>query len=86
MDALNVDLTMIAAIWMGGCVLLVPLAGLTARFAFKPLLESVARIRAAGRETDPGVEARLEALEQRLSDLVRAVEDAAERNREQRAA
>ncbi len=88
MGPLNVDLTLITAIWMGGSVLLVPLAGLTARFGLKPLLESVARVRAAGREAQGGAEAqaRFDALEARLAELAAAVERLASEPRGERRA
>lgn len=85
MPDLNVDLTSIAAIWMGGSVLLVPLAGLTARFGIMPLLDSVARLRAAGRAGE-APDTRLEALERRLAELARAVDRLAEESRRGRAA
>ena len=70
------NLTLIAAIWMGGAVLLVPLAGFTARFGLKPLLDSVARMRAAERaaRVEPELDARFAALEHRMRDLTRAVD------------
>ena len=54
MELINV-LTSALTIWIVAVVALVPLAGLTARFGLKPVLDSVARLRAAGRgahETD----------------------------------
>jgi hypothetical protein len=41
MDVLPIDLTAIVAIVMGISVVLVPVIGLTARFALKPLVESM---------------------------------------------
>lgn len=86
MQDLNLDLTSIAAIWMGGSVLMVALAGLTARFGLVPLLDSVARLRAAGRAQAAAPDARLEALERRLAELARAVDRAAEEAHRGRAA
>lgn len=76
MQEFNVDLTMIAAIWMGAALLMVPLVGLTARFGFKPLLDSVARMRASDRATRDQAEqdARYAALERRVRELTRAVD------------
>lgn len=48
MPVMDVDITALVAIWMGGLILLVPLAGLTARFALEPVLDAVARVRRAG--------------------------------------
>lgn len=87
MPDFTIDLTAISAIWMGGSVLLVPLAGLTARFGIKPLLDSVARVRAAGRHGEAAeLEARFEAMEQGFRDLARSVERLAEESRRGRAA
>lgn len=41
---LPIDLTAIVAIIMGMLVVLIPIAGLTARFALKPVVESLARV------------------------------------------
>lgn len=69
MQDFNLDLTSIAAIWMSGSVLMVALAGITARFGLVPLLDSVARLRAAGRGGGSAPDSRLEALERRLAAL-----------------
>lgn len=42
---LPIDLTAIVAIVMGMLVVLIPIAGLTARFALKPVVEALARYR-----------------------------------------
>lgn len=88
MPDFNVDLTALAAIWMGGSVLLVPLAGITARYGIRPLLDSVARMRAAGvaRSETEALEGRFAALERGLDDLARAVDRLAEESRRGRAA
>jgi hypothetical protein len=87
MPDLNVDLTALAAIWMGGSVILVPLAGLTARYGIRPLLDSVARLRAAGgRGEAEALEGRFAALERGMDDLARAVDRLAEESRSGRAA
>ena len=52
----------IVAILVGGLAILIPIAGLTLRFALKPALESLARLREDQTQTQ---EVRL--LEQRLS-------------------
>jgi len=41
---LPIDLTAIVAIILGMMTILIPIAGLTARFALKPLVESLARL------------------------------------------
>jgi len=86
MPAFDVDLTVLAALWMGGCVLLVPLAGLTARFGLKPVLDSVARLRAAGRGDSAALERRFEVLERGLDELTRAVDRLAAESRRDRVA
>lgn len=86
MPDLNVDLTTLAAIWMGGSALLVPLAGLTARFGLRPLVDSVARMRAARPADDAGMQTRFEALERRMEEMARAVDRLADESRRGRAA
>lgn len=71
MDVVPVDLTAIVGIVMGMLVILIPIAGFTARFALKPIAEAMARVReaqGAGREMEL-VRQRLELLEQRLSGM-----------------
>lgn len=87
MPDFNADLTLIAAIWMGGSILLVPLAGLAARFGLKPLLDSVARVRAAGRDDRAeALASRVRALETGLDELARAVDRLADESHRGRAA
>ena len=66
MDLYQVDLATIVAIWMAGSILLIFALALAARFALKPLLDSVARLR----------EARVSELERRFTRLERSVERA----------
>lgn len=66
MDLYHVDLTTIVAIWMAGSILLVLALALAARFALKPVLDSVARLR----------EARVSELERRFTRLERSFERA----------
>ena len=73
MAALNVDVTAMLAIWIAGVLLLVPVLGLAARFGLRPVLDSVARMRAAGR-AGPGDEERLAGLEEQFRALSGAVE------------
>jgi len=66
-----IDVTGTIAVVMGMMVVLIPIAGLTARFALKPIAEAVARMREAagtGRELQL-VEQRLALMEQQLSNL-----------------
>ncbi len=66
MDLYQVDFATIVAIWMAGSILLIFALALAARFALKPLLDSVARLR----------EARVSELERRFARLERSVERA----------
>jgi hypothetical protein len=86
MPDLTLDLTSLAAIWMGGSILLVPLAGLTARWGLRPLVDSVARMRAAGAPADAGLEARFAAMERRMEEMARAVDRIADEPRGRSAA
>jgi hypothetical protein len=69
------DLTGIIAVTGGILLFLIPVAGLTARFALKPLIESVTRALQARQGTGGGgdalvaVERRLASLEQDVSSL-----------------
>lgn len=75
MNGISADLVLVVAIWMGGAIVMVPLVGLTIRFAVVPLLHSVARLR-EGRKAaacDPEVGARLIRLEDRVTELAEAV-------------
>ncbi len=68
---LPIDITSIIGVSMGMMVILIPIAGLTARFALKPIAEAVARMREAQgthRELQL-VEQRLALMEQQLSNL-----------------
>jgi DNA-binding transcriptional MerR regulator len=52
----------IVAILIGGLVVLIPIAGITARFALKPIIEAISQLRSG-----PGSDQRVAYLEQRLS-------------------
>lgn len=71
MQVLPVDLTAIVAIVMGLLVVLIPIAGLTARFAIKPITESIARMREGSidRNTIQMMERRIALLEQEVHGL-----------------
>lgn len=64
MQVLPIDLTAIVAIIMGMLVILIPVAGITARFALKPTVEALAKLfEKQGLEDTVGI------LEQRMSLL-----------------
>ncbi len=57
-----VDWVALVAVTMGTLIVLIPVAGLTARFALKPIVEAVARMRQTG-----GAAEHLALLEQRVA-------------------
>lgn len=84
-----VDLTSVIAVIMGISVVLIPVIGLTARFALKPTVEALSRI-FEGRSTDEAVqilERRVALLEQQVESYegaLRRVEDKAAFDRQLR--
>ena len=71
MQILPIDLTAIVAIIMGISIVLVPVIGLTARFALKPLVESMGHFFQA-KNTEESVrilERRMALLEQHLESM-----------------
>lgn len=52
----------LAAILVGGTAIILPIAGLTARFALKPVVEAFARLKSS-----TGAEQRLELMETRMA-------------------
>lgn len=79
---LPIDVTGVVAVVMGLMVVLIPVAGLTARFALKPIAEAVARMReaqGANRELQL-VEQRLALMEQQIANLETDVERLEEKN------
>ena len=67
------DLTGLVAVTLGCLIVLVPIAGITARFALKPIVESFARMRevqsgSTGRELGV-LEQRVALLEQQFQNL-----------------
>lgn len=68
---LPIDITSIVAVVMGSMIVLIPIAGLTARFALKPIAEAVAKMRQAQGTTRELqlVEQRMGLLERQLSNL-----------------
>lgn len=83
MQVLPIDLTAVIAVVLGMLTVLIPIAGLTVRFAFKPVVESMARL-FDSRTVEQTVEiterrvalleSQVESLEQELQD-VRARQD-----------
>ena len=72
---LPIDLTAILGIIMGSLVVLIPIAGLTARYALKPIVEAIARMRetqGTTRETAL-LEKRVALLEQQLQGMEASV-------------
>lgn len=79
-----VDLVALSAVILGCLTVLIPIAGLTARFAIKPIAEALARVRdgSSDRESVQILERRLALLEQEVhgvselrADLVRVLEE-----------
>lgn len=68
---LPIDLTAIVAVIMGMLVVLIPIAGLTARFALKPVVESLARVlhSRSVEETVQITDRRVALLEQQVESL-----------------
>lgn len=86
MEVLPIDLTEIVATVMAMSVVLIPVAGLTARFALKPLVESLARVNEVRgvEETVAITERRVALLEQQLEAMdhtVRRLEEVREFDR-----
>jgi hypothetical protein len=84
MEMLPVDLVALSAVILGCLMFLIPIAGLTARFAIKPIAEALVRARDSGtdRETIQLLERRMALLEQEVhsvtelrTDLVRVLEE-----------
>ena len=71
-----VDWTGLAAVVMGTLIILIPVAGLTARFALKPIAEAFARFQEGWGSQDQlqMLEQRLHLLEQQQASLEGTVE------------
>jgi len=69
--ALPIDVTAIVGIFMGSLMVLIPVAGLTARFALKPIVESLARLRESSNkgEAITLLERRMALLEQEVQSV-----------------
>ena len=77
MQVLPIDLTAIIAIIMGMLTVLIPIAGLTARFALKPVVESMARLfdSRTVEDTVEITERRVALLESQVESLEQMVQD-----------
>ncbi len=75
MEMFPIDLTAIVAIVMGMLIILIPVTGLTARFALKPIVEAIARMRESqGRAQELQLlEKRLALLEQQMNNVENTV-------------
>jgi hypothetical protein len=69
MQVLPIDLTSIIAVIMGISVVLIPVIGLTARFALKPVVEALARV-----FESRGMDESLQIMERRMSLMEAQVE------------
>ena len=80
MDLLPVDLTTLLAVFMGISIVLVPVIGMTARFALKPTVEALARLfEHRGVENTVAIlERRMALMEQQMESLDGSVKRLAE--------
>jgi hypothetical protein len=67
---LPIDLPAVIGVFMGSLMVLIPVAGFTARFAMKPIVESIARLRESGVRTEA-----LDMLERRVALLEQEVQN-----------
>lgn len=75
--ALPIDIVGLAGVIMGSLIVLIPVAGLTARFAMKPIVESMAKLRQSSAQTESVnlLERRVALLEQEVQNLSGIRED-----------
>ncbi len=68
---LPIDVTGVVAVFMGTLIVLIPVAGITVRFALKPIAEAIARIKESqGANQEMSIMAqRLDLLERQLSGV-----------------
>lgn len=68
---LPIDLTAVLGVFLGCLIVLIPLAGITARFTIRPIVDAIARMREAqGASRDIELlEKRLALLEQQLQSM-----------------
>ena len=82
MNLPSIDLATLAALWIAGVLLLVPLSGAWMRWGVRPALDALARVRAAGVARSAGevealraeTRAQLRALAARVERLADEVE------------
>lgn len=76
MNVLPIDVTSVIAIVLGMLVVLIPVAGLTARFAFKPVVEAIARMREGqnGQQELSLLQQRVALLEQQVQNVEQTVD------------
>ncbi|CAN5839587.1 MAG: hypothetical protein H0U67_00610 [Gemmatimonadetes bacterium] len=76
MNVLPIDITAIVAIVMGMLVVLIPVAGLTARFALKPIVEAIARMREGQSDQQERslLQQRVALLEQQVQNVEHSVD------------
>jgi hypothetical protein len=80
MQILPIDITALVATVLGISIVLIPVLGLTARFALKPVVEALARV-FESRDTDEAMrimERRLELQEQEIAALSQTVRSLSE--------
>ena len=77
LQVLPIDVTALAGMFFGSLMVLIPIAGLTARFAMKPIVESMARMKESGARTEElaMLERRMALLEQEVQMLSGIRED-----------
>lgn len=77
MQVLPIDLTAIVAVVLGMLTVLIPVAGLTVRFALNPLVESLARLfdRRTVEDTVEITERRVALLESQVESLEQTVKE-----------
>jgi uncharacterized protein YlxW (UPF0749 family) len=80
MNVLPIDITAIVAIVMGMLVVLIPVAGLTARFALKPIVEAIARMREgqSAQQEFSLLQQRVSLLEQQVQNVEHSVDSISE--------
>lgn len=80
MQVLPVDITALVAVFMGISVVLIPVIGITARFALKPTVEALARLfEHKGLEDTVGImDRRMALLESQIESLEHTVKQLSE--------
>ncbi|MQA91993.1 MAG: hypothetical protein GEU90_17515 [Gemmatimonas sp.] len=69
MGGVTIDLTAVAAIWIGGVLVLIPLTALLLRYGVIPLLEAVTEYRRHRADKSGELDRRMRVLEERLRKL-----------------